>query len=86
MTAEYRTAQKLREPLETEYALLSYRLPYVGDVGYLEDQEEEEEQPKTPEIEDVYRMKAAYPQLPDNVEAVSVTLIRYYIKLKKITE
>jgi len=53
MTAEYKTAQRLQQALEREYALQS-------KGGYLED-EEEEEQPKTPEIEDRYKVKALYP-------------------------
>ena len=58
MTAEqYRTAQKLRQALEREYALMSYRLPYKSksEGGYLEEEDEEEEQPKAPEIEDRYK-------------------------------
>lgn len=43
MTAECRTAQKLREALEREYALLSYRLPYMSDGGYSKDEEQNSE-------------------------------------------
>jgi hypothetical protein len=81
MTEEYE--RKARQQ-SRDYAVLSYRLQYKIKDGYLED-EEQEQQPRTPDIEDVYRMKAAYPQLQHKVEAVSVTLIRYYIKLGKIS-
>jgi hypothetical protein len=80
MTEEY--ARKARQQ-SRDYAVLSYGLRYKIKDGYLED--EEQKQPQTSDVEDAYNMEAPHPQLQHKVEAVSVTLIRYYIKLRKIT-
>jgi hypothetical protein len=83
MTEEY--ARKARQQ-SRDYAVLSYRLPYVGKSkhGYLDEGPEGEEQPNTPQIEDRYKLEANYPLVQHRVEAVSVTLIRHYIRLRKI--
>jgi len=62
MTAEYRTAQKIREALEREYALLSYRLPYMRYAGYSRDEEQRDASDATIEqAQEQYKVKAIYP-------------------------
>jgi hypothetical protein len=81
MTAEYE-----RKPRQQprDYAMLSYRLPYIGELGYAED-EEQGKQPQASGTEDVYGKKSACPQSQPNIEAISVTLVRYYVRLRKIS-
>ena len=81
MTAEY--AKKAKQQAR-DYAMLSYGLRYKMKDGY-SGEAEEEEQPKAPELQDTYSPKAVYPQAQQTVETVSVTLIRYYVRVRKIT-